>query len=135
MSYFLVHEIPWILKPFWHLAKAWVPDEHKQLIKFSDSSNILEYIDREELPDFMGGIGAKSQSYSQVPEDCTKFEEAVKLWGIERETLRKVLDKFKQHLPADTVERIEEYFKSTSNNNNNNEQDQVKNDDESSSDD
>ena len=49
LSYLLVHELPWILKPFWHIAKAWISEEHRQLIKFSDSRTIYEYVERKIL--------------------------------------------------------------------------------------
>lgn len=109
LSYFLVHELPWILKPFWHLAKNWVPHEHRQLIKFSDSRTVFEYIDQDQLPDFMGGTVGEAH-YKLVPEGCTHFSEAAKLWGIEKPVMRRVLDRFKENLPEETVMRIEEYF-------------------------
>lgn len=108
LSYFLVHEIPWILKPFWHIAKAWIPDEHKQLIKFSDSKTIYEFVARENLPDFMGGTCKRD--YREVPKNCTRMEEAAKLWGVDHHTMRKVLEKFQDNLPEETVARIERYF-------------------------
>uniref|UniRef100_A0A6G1SQ07 Motile sperm domain-containing protein 2 n=1 Tax=Aceria tosichella TaxID=561515 RepID=A0A6G1SQ07_9ACAR len=114
LSYFLVHEMPWILKPFWHIAKAWVPDEHRQLIKFSDSRNINEFIDDDQLPDFMGGQVDESK-YKRIPDDCVRLEQAAKLWGIEKRLIGRVLDKFKEHLPAETVARIEDYYLSTTN--------------------
>lgn len=106
LSYFLVHELPWLLKPIWLIAKAWVPEEHSQLIKFSDSTTIYEYIDRENLPDFMGGTCKRN--YRQPPEDCTNLEQAAKLWGIPQETVRKVIKKFIDYLPEGTLERFEE---------------------------
>ena len=110
LSYFLVHELPWILKPFWHIAKALVPDEHRQLIKFCDSRTVNEFIDDDQLPDFMGGQ-VEEHRYKVVPEDCVRLEEAAKLWGIERRLIGRVLDKFRENLPAETVARIEDYYR------------------------
>lgn len=110
LSYFLVHEMPWILKPFWHIAKALISEEHRQLIKFSDSRNVNEFIDEDQLPDFMGGLVAEN-NYKRVPDDCVRLEQAAKLWGIERRLIARVLDKFRDHLPAETVARIEDYYR------------------------
>lgn len=103
LSYILVHELPWILKPFWIIARAWVSDEHKDLIKFSNSRTIYEYIDRENLPDFMGGTCKRD--YRAAPADCTNLNQAAKLWGVEQQVVKRILAKFAEHLPADVYER------------------------------
>lgn len=108
LSYFLIHEIPWILKPFWHIAKSWLSEEHRALIKFSDASNILEYIDKDNLPEYLGGTGALGPA-SVVPDNCTTLEQAAKLWGIDRRILLRVLDKYRDLLPEKSVKRIEDY--------------------------
>lgn len=105
MSYLLVHELPWILKPFWHIAKAWLAEEHRELIKFSNSRTIYEYVNKEKLPDFMGGTCEKS--YTTPPDDCTTLEQATKLWGIEPEVAKKILLKFAQYLPPEALAKIE----------------------------
>lgn len=106
LSYFLVHELPWILRPFWPIARAWVPEEHAQLVKFSTSQTIFEYVDRENLPDYMGGTC--KLDYRKAPENCSTLEEAAKLWGIEDNLVRKILAKYQEFLPEGTIERYEE---------------------------
>jgi len=108
LSYFLVHGLPWILKPFWHIAKTWIPDEYRQLIKFSDPGTIREYVAEENLPDFMGGTCKRT--YRQPPDNCTTIEEASKLWGVDHRTMRKVFAKFQEHLPVESVERVAKYL-------------------------
>lgn len=105
-SYLLVHELPWILKPFWYIAKNWVPEEHRQLIKFSDSKTIYEYVDRENLPDFMGGTCKRD--YRAPPDNCTTLEQAAKLWGIEKHIIKRILTKFAEYLPKETLEKVED---------------------------
>lgn len=104
LSYILVHNLPWILKPFWHIAKAWIPEEHRELVKFSDARTIYEYVERENLPDFMGGTCKRD--YRQPPDNCTTLEEAAKLWGIDRSVVKRVLLKFTQYLPPESLERF-----------------------------
>lgn len=104
VSYFLVHELPWILKPFWHIARAWVPDNFAKLVKFSNSTTIFEYVDRENLPDFMGGTCKRS--YQEAPENCTSIYESCKLFGIEFSVCKKVMLKFRDLLPEGHTEQI-----------------------------
>lgn len=111
LSYLLVHEIPWILKPFWHIAKAWIPEEYRQLIKFSNSRTIYEYVDKENLPDFMGGTCKRD--YRAVPKNCTTLEEAAKLWGIEARIAKRILMKFADYLPAETLEKANKLCSAT----------------------
>lgn len=101
LSYILVHNLPWLLKPFWHIAKVWVPDEHRELVKFSNQKTIFEYIDKENLPDFMGGTCGRN--YRAVPENCTSIAEAIKLWGIEKKIGLRILEKFADNLPEESV--------------------------------
>lgn len=117
MSYLLVHELPWILKPFWHIAKAWLAEEHRELIKFSNSRTIYEYVNRENLPDFMGGTCERS--YTSPPKDCTTLEQACKLWGIEEAVAKRILMKFAQYLPAEALTRCEQTSEDKNNNNHN----------------
>lgn len=117
LSYFLVHELPWILKPFWFIAKAWISEEHSQLVKFSDSNTIYEYIDKENLPDFMGGTCERS--YNTPPENCTTLEQAAKLWGIEPAVVKKIITRFSEYLPEGTLERFEENLERISSQQNN----------------
>lgn len=104
LSYLLVHNLPWILKPFWHIAKAWIPEEHRQLIKFSNCRTIYEYIDKENLPDFMGG--ECQRDYRQVPDNCTSLEEAAKLWGVEHDVVKRVLLRFAEYLPSSSLDEV-----------------------------
>ena len=103
LSYLLVHELPRLLKPIWYIVKSWVSEDHRQLIKFSNSRTIYEYVDRENLPDFMGGTCKRD--YRAVPENCTTLDQAAKLWGVERQCVKKMLLRFAEHLPPESLAR------------------------------
>lgn len=105
VSYLLVHQLPWILKPFWLIAKQWIADEQAQLIKFSNSQTIFEYIEQQNLPDFMGGTCKRS--YRSPPENCTTLVQAVKLWGVESQLARKIICRFIEYLPEGALERYD----------------------------
>lgn len=106
ISYILVHELPWLLRPIWHLAKMCIPQEYTQLLKLSNSNTIYEYIDKENLPDFMGGTCERD--YRKVPENCTSLGEAAKLWGIEGHIIKKVISRFAEYLPEEALKEADE---------------------------
>lgn len=102
LSYLLVHQLPWLLKPFWHIAKTWLSEEHRNLVKFSDSTTIYEYVTEENLPDFMGGTCKRD--YRAAPENCCNLDQAAKLWGVEKELVKRIKPKFYEHLPQDCLD-------------------------------
>lgn len=99
LSYMLVHELPWFLRSFWHVAKKWLSEDHKDLVKFSDSHSIYEYFAEENLPDFMGGTCKRD--YRAVPETSITLSQAAKRWNLNEEELIKIRRKFAEHLPQD----------------------------------
>lgn len=103
LSYILVHEMPFYLRPICHLANSWVPNTYMVEVFLSTNSTIRHYIDDEALPDFMGG--SCKRDYKQVPDNCTSIGQAAKLWGIKKSTVLKVLKKYKDDLPAGTMEK------------------------------
>ena len=97
LSYMLVHELPWVLRSFWHVARQWLSEDHKDLVKFSDSQTIYEYFEEKNLPDFMGGTCKRS--YREVPETSITLSQAAKRWDLNEEELIKIRKKFADHLP------------------------------------
>lgn len=96
LSYMLVHELPWILRSFWHIAKQWISEDHKELVKFSDSHTIYEYFEEENLPDFMGGTCKRD--YRKVPENTISIPNAAKTWDLDESELYKIREKFAKDL-------------------------------------
>lgn len=105
LSYMLVHNQPWILRPFWHIARLCIPDEYVQLVKFSNPTTIFEYIDKEQLPDFLGGTS--EFDYKKVPDNCITLKQATKLWGVEKEVVKKILMRYGDLLPRETIEEFD----------------------------
>lgn len=98
LSYMLIHELPWVLRSFWYIAKQWLSDDHKDLIKFSDSRTIYEYFKKENLPDFIGGTC--SRSYRAVPKNTITIPQAAKRWNLNEDELYRIRKKFADFLPS-----------------------------------
>lgn len=99
LSYMLVHELPWIMRSFWHIAKQWLSDDHKDLVKFSDARTIYEYFKKENLPDFIGGTCERD--YRAVPKHSITIPQAAKRWDLNEEELYRIRKKFAEFLPSD----------------------------------
>lgn len=101
LSYMLVHELPWFLRSVWGIAKQWLSEDHKDLVKFSDSQTIYEYFTEENLPDFMGGTCKRD--YRTVPASSVTLSQAAKRWNLNEEECFKIRRKFADHLPPEDV--------------------------------
>lgn len=97
LSYMLIHELPWILRSFWHIAKQWLSEDHKDLVKFSDSQTVYEYFQEDNLPDFMGGTCKRD--YRKVPEKTISLKDAAEKWDLDEPELYKIRKKFARDLP------------------------------------
>lgn len=99
ISYILVNELPWFLRSFWVIVKKWLAEDHKELVKFSDSQTIYEYIKEENLPDFLGGTCKRD--YRAVPSTSITITQAAKRWDINEDDLLKIKKKFADLLPLE----------------------------------
>lgn len=99
LSYMLVHEFPWFLRSFWHVAKQWLSEDHKDLVKFSDSHTIYEYFEENNLPDFVGGTC--KVDYRALPDNCITIGQAAKRWDLSEQELYSIKKKFANFLPPE----------------------------------
>lgn len=99
LSYMLVHELPWFLRSFWAIARQWLSDDHKDLVKFSDSQTIYEYFEEQNLPDFIGG--SCKLDYRTVPSNSITISQAAKRWNLNEDELYRIRKRFAEHLPPE----------------------------------
>ncbi|XP_054157655.1 motile sperm domain-containing protein 2-like [Oppia nitens] len=96
LSYILVYELPWILNAVWKIAKSWIPEEQRKLIKFANKDDIENYVDKQNLPDFLGGVC--DREYRVVPKGCPTAEEVAKNRGLTDKEIEKIRKIFESHL-------------------------------------
>ena len=75
IGYVCIYELPWIFNQIWRVVRSWLDDEAKKIVKFATISNINEIVDRNNLPDYMGGTCEKN--YRHVPKGAPTLEELV----------------------------------------------------------
>ncbi|RWS07166.1 motile sperm domain-containing protein 2-like protein [Dinothrombium tinctorium] len=71
-----VNNIPWIFKPLVSVVLQFIPNEWKGLIKFIKKDEIFKYIEKKNVPKFLGGTCKKS--YREVPEGSRSVKEMAK---------------------------------------------------------
>lgn len=51
--YVLIFEMPWILSSIWKIVKSWLPQEHRDAVKFASKKEMSSFVEESQLPDFM----------------------------------------------------------------------------------
>lgn len=91
LNYVLIYELPWLLSKIVNTTIACLPSEYKKLAKTASKKDIHNWIDKESLPDFMGGTC--DINYRRPPKNCRNFEdmtEELKLSEKDLEAIKKV---------------------------------------------
>ncbi|XP_053201677.1 motile sperm domain-containing protein 2-like [Panonychus citri] len=92
LEYVLLHELPWVLNAIYNLAKSWVPEHYQRLAIFINRFNLNDYIEPENLPDYLNGTCTKN--YRNVPEGAPSAREC----------------ESRYHLPENSAYKLETYL-------------------------
>ncbi|XP_048776179.1 motile sperm domain-containing protein 2-like [Ostrea edulis] len=63
LGYLLIYEMPWLFNAAWRVVKTWLSQEAQKKLKFVNKNDIQEYIDKENLPEHMGGTDTYQFKY------------------------------------------------------------------------
>ncbi|RWS09143.1 motile sperm domain-containing protein 2-like protein [Dinothrombium tinctorium] len=74
LEYVLLHELPWVLHTIYNLARSWVPEHYQRLARFANRSQITDWIDIKNLPDYLNG--ECQIDYRKPPEGAPSAKEA-----------------------------------------------------------
>ena len=97
IQYILIHSLPFALMGIWKVAKTFIPSERMDMIRFSSSEDITQYIPSESLPDFLQG-SAKLE-YKTAPTDSPDaLEFGTKTLGLPLDRTRKIVDSYEKFL-------------------------------------
>lgn len=69
LDYVLAINFPWILSAAWALAKQLIPPERRDVVVFISHKEVFNYIDRANVPDFLGGDCKRE--HKRAPKGCT----------------------------------------------------------------
>ncbi|KAJ1116654.1 hypothetical protein NDU88_004860 [Pleurodeles waltl] len=69
LSKMVIFEMPWIMNAAFKIVKSWLGPEAINMLKFTNKSEVQEYISSEYLPPHMGGSDPFRYSYPPLPDD------------------------------------------------------------------
>lgn len=94
VDYILTYEIPWILSTVWKVIRNCIPDHSRDLVHCVYKENIHEYVDVDNLPDFMNG--RCEVNFRSVPKGCLSTEIfGQQILGLSCKQMSNLLNKFK----------------------------------------
>ena len=103
-KYVLIYELPWIMMAFWKITRAWVAEEVKQLIKFASGAQIFDYIDPDNVPQYIPG-GKNPKPINRVPEGV-KSPEFLPHFNFTAQQIQKFRNIFNLENNTDSGEEI-----------------------------
>lgn len=86
LMYILAYDLPPILRRCWALVEKWIPRERRNLIHFANRETITDWIERKNLPPFMGGTCTRP--YTRVPAGCKTAELLHDVHGLSNEQMK-----------------------------------------------
>lgn len=92
LQYIIVYKLPWILNAFWSIAKKLLPAYLANRVRFCDEHSVREFIDPENLPDFMEGNCKRN--YRWIPPGCPSVFKLANAHGITDAEIQKILPQF-----------------------------------------
>lgn len=70
----------------------WIPAKHQDLVKFANKDQIKDFIDSEQLPQYLGGQCRRS--FSVAPEECLSVRYMGDRLGLTNEEIDDYLNTF-----------------------------------------
>jgi len=97
LSYILVYNLPWILSSFQKVAFKMLPEGATNLIKFASGKEIFDYIDPENVPDYIEG-GRCRRNFRAVAPGSRPILDVMTHYGYSRDVYDRVYPMFQKDL-------------------------------------
>lgn len=92
LQYIIVYKLPWVMNAFWSLAKKLLPAYLANRVRFCDENTITDFIDKDNLPDFMSGTCKRN--YRWIPPGSPSVFKLANAHGITDAEIEKILPQF-----------------------------------------
>lgn len=92
LQYIIVYKLPWVMNAFWSLARKLLPQYLANRVRFCDENSIRDFIDPNNLPDFMNGNCRRN--YRWIPPGCPSVFKLANAHGITDHEISKILPQF-----------------------------------------
>lgn len=107
LDYVLAINFPWILSAAWGIIKRVIPAEKRDAVHFISSNKILDFIPKENCPDFLGGTCTRSYRYiDENAPTAVDYMMQNSSKTITTKRLREILILFSDILPKDHMVKL-----------------------------
>lgn len=107
LDYTLAVNFPWLLSAAWSVIKRAIPSEKRDIVQFISSDKILDFVDKENLPDFLGGTCKRPYRFvNEQSPDAIDYMAATTQKSISRKRLKEILTLFADILPKDHSKKL-----------------------------
>lgn len=97
LVYILVYNLPWLFSAMQKVVFAMLPEEATGIIKFAKGDQIFNYIDAENVPDYIPG-GECKRNFRSVAPGSKPILDLVTAYGYTQETYDRLYPEFKKDL-------------------------------------
>lgn len=106
LDYVLAINFPWVASAVWTIAKRLIPPERRDVVVFISEKEIFNYIDEENVPDFLNG--SCKREHKIVPKcNTTTVEYLLSVSPqISARRIREIIRAFSEILPKEHVDKM-----------------------------
>lgn len=104
LDYVLAINFPWVLSAAWALAKRLIPPERRDVVVFISDKEIFNFIDKENVPDFLGGTCERE--HKLTPKTCQTTVDYLLTQNepeLSAKRIREIIKAFSDILPKEHV--------------------------------
>lgn len=107
LDYVLAINFPWVLTTAWAIVKRMIPAEKRNAVQFIEDSKIFDFIDKENVPDFLGGTSQTSYQlyFEECPSACDFLVEKTN-GEITAKRLKEILTQYSDVLPQFQIDKL-----------------------------
>lgn len=107
LDYTLAVNFPWLLSAAWSVIKRVIPSEKRDIVQFISSDKIFDFVDKENLPDFLGGTCARPYRFvNEQSPDAIDYMVQNSTKSISRKRLKEILTLFADILPKEHSKKL-----------------------------
>lgn len=107
LDYTLAVNFPWILSAAWSVIKRAIPSEKRDIVQFISSDKIFDFVDKENLPDFLGGTCTRPYQFvNEQSLDAIDYMAQNATKSISRKRLKEILTLFADILPKEHSKKL-----------------------------
>ena len=97
----LVYELPSILNYVLKLVHSWLPEDHQKLIDPITKKELNDYVDPDQLPDFLGGTC--DLPYKTAPKDVPSAHDLAQQLSIEKSAVEKLIKHLEPYIMSNEI--------------------------------